>query len=114
MAACSVFGYLLRTYDKAQGKMVLIASHSAEDIDLLCDTVCEMDGGELIKVKGWQLASAPFCGLNTAPPHIFLRNLSINDFLKSMPKNSLAASRFIVRVREVICGLRLGGSSWRM
>lgn len=36
---------------KAQGKTVLIASHSAEDIDLLCDTVCEMDRGELIKVR---------------------------------------------------------------
>ncbi|MCH5209189.1 MAG: ATP-binding cassette domain-containing protein, partial [Oscillospiraceae bacterium] len=26
---------------KAQGKTILIASHSAEDIDVLCDTVCE-------------------------------------------------------------------------
>jgi len=25
----------------------LIASHSAEDIDVLCDTVCEMDKGVL-------------------------------------------------------------------
>ena len=32
---------------KAQGKTILIASHSAEDIDVLCDTVCEMDKGEL-------------------------------------------------------------------
>lgn len=30
---------------KAQGKTILIASHSAEDIDMLCDTVCEMDKG---------------------------------------------------------------------
>lgn len=36
---------------KAQGKTVMIASHSSEDIDLLCDTVCEMDRGELIKVR---------------------------------------------------------------
>ncbi len=29
------------------GKTILLASHSAEDIDLLCDTICEMDCGEL-------------------------------------------------------------------
>lgn len=32
---------------KEQGKTLLIASHSAEDIDILCDTVCEMDKGRL-------------------------------------------------------------------
>ena len=32
---------------KAQGKTILIASHSSEDINMLCDTVCEMDKGEL-------------------------------------------------------------------
>ena len=36
---------------KAQGKTILIASHSAEDIDVLCDTVCEMDKGELTKIR---------------------------------------------------------------
>lgn len=36
---------------KAQGKTILIASHSAEDIDVLCDTVCEMDKGNLNKVR---------------------------------------------------------------
>ena len=36
---------------KAQGKTILIASHSAEDIDILCDTVCEMDKGELEKIR---------------------------------------------------------------
>ena len=36
---------------KAQGKTILIASHSAEDIDVLCDTVCEMDKGFLSKVR---------------------------------------------------------------
>lgn len=36
---------------KAQGKTILIASHSAEDIDVLCDTVCEMDKGKLEKVR---------------------------------------------------------------
>lgn len=39
---------------KEQGKTILIASHSAEDIDVLCDTVCEMDKGMLNKVKGWE------------------------------------------------------------
>ncbi len=36
---------------KAQGKTILIASHSAEDIEVLCDTVCEMDKGKLTKIK---------------------------------------------------------------
>jgi ABC-2 type transport system ATP-binding protein len=32
---------------KMQGKTIIIASHSAEDIDILCDTVSEMDKGRL-------------------------------------------------------------------
>ncbi len=36
---------------KAQGKTILIASHSAEDIDVLCDTVCEMEKGLLTAVR---------------------------------------------------------------
>ncbi len=36
---------------KSQGKTILIASHSAEDIDVLCDTVCEMDKGVLTKIR---------------------------------------------------------------
>lgn len=36
---------------KAQGKTILIASHSAEDIDVLCDTVCEMDKGALAVIR---------------------------------------------------------------
>lgn len=39
---------------KEEGKTILIASHSAEDIDVLCDTVCEMDKGILSKVNGWE------------------------------------------------------------
>lgn len=38
---------------KEQGKTILIASHSAEDIEVLCDTVCEMDKGTLTKLRGW-------------------------------------------------------------
>jgi len=37
---------------KEQGKTILIASHSAEDIEILCDTVCEMDKGALTKLRG--------------------------------------------------------------
>ena len=40
--------YLLNL--KAQGKTILIASHSTEDIEILCDTVCEMDKGVLTRV----------------------------------------------------------------
>lgn len=36
---------------KEEGKTILLCSHSAEDIDLLCDTVCEMDKGVLSVVK---------------------------------------------------------------
>lgn len=36
---------------KAQGKTMLICSHSAEDIDILCDTVCEMDKGVLSVIR---------------------------------------------------------------
>lgn len=36
---------------KAKGKTILIASHSAEDIDILCDTVCEMDKGKLEQIR---------------------------------------------------------------
>ncbi len=36
---------------KAQRKTLLIASHSAEDIDVLCDTVCEMDNGKLTRLR---------------------------------------------------------------
>lgn len=32
---------------KSQGKTILLASHFAQDIDELCDTVCEMDQGVL-------------------------------------------------------------------
>ena len=36
---------------KAQGKTILIASHSAEDIDVLCDTVVEMDKGKMEMIR---------------------------------------------------------------
>lgn len=38
---------------KGQGKTILIASHSSEDISVLCDTVSEMDKGVLARQKGW-------------------------------------------------------------
>ena len=36
---------------KAQGKTILLASHFAQDIDELCDTVCEMEQGVLTLLK---------------------------------------------------------------
>lgn len=39
---------------KQQGKTILIASHSSEDIEILCDTVCEMDKGVLAKLRGFE------------------------------------------------------------
>ncbi len=41
--------YLLNL--KEQGKTILIASHSAEDIDVLCDTVVEMDKGQMERIR---------------------------------------------------------------
>lgn len=41
--------YLLNL--KEQGKTILIASHSAEDIDVLCDTVVEMDKGRMERIR---------------------------------------------------------------
>ena len=42
--------YLLNL--KGRGKTILMASHSSEDIEILCDTVCEMDKGVLTKLRG--------------------------------------------------------------
>ena len=36
---------------KAQGKTIILASHFAQDIDELCDTVHEMDQGEITPIK---------------------------------------------------------------
>ena len=36
---------------RAQGKTILLASHNPLDIEELCDTVCEMDGGALERVR---------------------------------------------------------------
>lgn len=36
---------------KEEGKTIVIASHSAEDIDILCDTVHEMDAGVISAVR---------------------------------------------------------------
>lgn len=35
---------------KSEGKTILMSSHNAEDIELLCDTVCEMDRGRLTRL----------------------------------------------------------------
>lgn len=36
---------------REEGKTVILASHNQTDIDELCDTVCEMDGGVLTVVR---------------------------------------------------------------
>ncbi len=36
---------------REQGKTILLASHNAQDIEELCDTVCEMDAGEITVVR---------------------------------------------------------------
>lgn len=33
------------------GKTIILSSHNPADIDALCDTVCEMDGGRLTKMQ---------------------------------------------------------------
>ena len=37
--------------EKEKGKTILLASHNAEDIRVLCDHVFEMDGGVMRKVN---------------------------------------------------------------
>ena len=37
------------------GKTIILASHIAEDIQVLCDTVCEMENGVLSKIRGWDM-----------------------------------------------------------
>ena len=34
-----------------EGRTILLASHNAQDIDELCDTVCEMDAGVLTVIR---------------------------------------------------------------
>jgi ABC-2 type transport system ATP-binding protein len=36
---------------RGEGKTIILASHNQADIDELCDTVCEMDAGELTVVR---------------------------------------------------------------
>ncbi len=36
---------------KNEGKTILLASHNQEDIDELCDTVCEMDAGIMTMIR---------------------------------------------------------------
>lgn len=37
---------------RREGKTILLASHNQTDIDQLCDTVCEMDGGKMTLLRG--------------------------------------------------------------
>ena len=43
---------LLRKLCDENGTTIIMSSHYAEDIEALCDTVCEMDGGVLTKIRG--------------------------------------------------------------
>ena len=36
---------------RKQGKTILLASHNQQDIDELCDTVCEMDAGVMTEIR---------------------------------------------------------------
>ncbi len=36
---------------KSEGKLILLASHNREDIDMLCDEVYEMENGHMVPVK---------------------------------------------------------------
>lgn len=36
---------------KEQGKCILLASHNEKDIQMLCDQVIELDGGEVVNIK---------------------------------------------------------------
>ena len=34
-----------------EGITIILSSHYSEDIDILCDTVCEMDAGKLTIIR---------------------------------------------------------------
>lgn len=36
---------------KNEGITIILSSHYTEDIDALCDSVCEMDAGELVRIR---------------------------------------------------------------
>lgn len=36
---------------KREGTTIILSSHYSEDIDILCDTVCEMDVGKLTRIR---------------------------------------------------------------
>lgn len=36
---------------KNENKIILLASHNKEDIDILCDTVYEIDQGRILQIK---------------------------------------------------------------
>ena len=38
---------------RTEGRTILLASHFAQDVDELCDTVSEMDQGVLTPIRGW-------------------------------------------------------------
>ena len=44
---------------REQGKTILLASHSNEDIRALCDTVCELDHGKIIVRVGEEIEGTP-------------------------------------------------------
>lgn len=35
----------------AEGKTIIMANHNSEDIDILCDIVCEMDAGRIVNIQ---------------------------------------------------------------
>lgn len=39
---------------REKGTTIILASHIAEDIQVLCDAVCEMENGILTKIRGWE------------------------------------------------------------
>ena len=45
---------LLRELCEQEGVTILMSSHYAEDIEALCDTVCEMDCGKLTRLRGFE------------------------------------------------------------
>ena len=49
---------LFRQLCHEEGITILMSSHYAEDIEALCDTVCEMDCGHLQRIRGFETISS--------------------------------------------------------
>lgn len=74
---------------RAEGKTILLASHNQADIDELCDTVCEIDAGEMLMVRGDSEDKDKAECLPSAPPDPALPAASLTEELTLLENAAL-------------------------